>query len=113
MTCSYCKGNLTRKRKNQKKGQEMDTPELQWGSLASANKDKESTDGLAVSLIVPQVHRDSAQGASSGGTGCETWQAHDQESVARVEPEVSNGPPPRSLTGPSTSTRSRVAAGEP
>ena len=27
-------------------------PELQWGSAASVNKDKESIDGLAVSLTV-------------------------------------------------------------
>ena len=89
------------------------TPELQWGSSASANKDKESTDGLAVCLTVPQVYRDSTQGASSGGTGCETRQAQDQESMVRVELEVGNGPPPRSLTGPRTSTGSGVAVGEP
>ena len=53
----------------------------------SANKDKESTYGLAVSLTVLQVHIELAQGASSRGTGCEMWQAQDQESVARVEPE--------------------------
>ena len=33
--------------------------------------------------------------------------------MARVEPEVGNSPPPRSLIGPSTSTGSGVAAGEP
>ena len=33
--------------------------------------------------------------------------------MARVEPEGGNGPPPRSLTGLSTSTGSGVAAGEP
>ena len=102
-----------KKKKPEKWTRDGHTPELQWGSSASANKDKESIDGLAVSLTVLQVHRDSAQEASSGGTSCETWQAQDQESVARVEPEVGNGPPPRSLTGPSTNTGSGVAAAEP
>ena len=87
-----------KKEKPEKRTRDEHTPELQWGSLASANKDKESIDGLALSLIVPQVHRESAQGANSGGTGCETWQAQDQESVVRVEPEVGTGPPPPSIS---------------
>ena len=101
------------KGKIQKGTRDEHTPELQWGSSASANKKKENfTEILANSLIVLQVQQNSAQGASSGGTGCETRQAQDQESMARAEPKVDNGPPPRSLTGPSNSTKYGVAAGE-
>ena len=107
-------GESDEKKENPEKGtRDEHTPELQWGSSVSADKNKESTDGLAVSLTVLQVHIESAQGASSRGIGCEMQQVQDQESMARVEPEVGNGPPPRSLTGLSTSTRSGVVAGEP
>ena len=108
-------GNSDEEKKNpQKVTRDEHTPELQWGSSATANKKKEKlTDNLAHSLTIPQVQQDSAQGASSGGTGCETRQAQDQDSVPRVKPVVGNGPPPRSLIGLSTNIGSGVVAGEP
>ena len=50
---------------------------------------------------------------SAQGAGCKKQQAQDQESMARVEPEVGNGPPSLPLTSPSTSTGSGVVAREP
>ena len=49
-----------KKEKPEKGTRDEHTPELQWGSSTSANKDKESIDGIAVSLTVPQVHVESA-----------------------------------------------------
>ena len=101
------------KGKIQKGTRDEHTPELQWGSSASANNKKEKfTDNLAHSLTVPQVQQNSAQGASAGGTGCETRQTQDQDTVVRVKPVMGNGPPSRLLTGLSTRTESGVTAGE-
>ena len=101
------------KGKIQKGTRDGHTPELQWGSSASANNKKEKfTDNLAHSLTVPQVQQNSAQGASAGGIGCETRQTQDQDTVARVKPVMGNGPPSRILTGLSTSRESGVTVGE-
>ena len=59
----------------QKGTRDEHTPELQWGSSASANKKKEKfTDDLVNSLTILQVQQNSTQGASLGGTGCEMRQ---------------------------------------
>ena len=82
------------KEKIQKGTRDEHTPELQWGSSVSANKKKVNfPDNLAHSLTVPRVQQNTAQGASSGGTGCETRQTQDQDTVARVKLVMGNGPP--------------------
>ena len=106
-------GELDEKKGKPEKGTvDGHTPELQWGSSVSANKDENFADSLAHSLTIPQVQCNTAHGASLGETGCETRQAQDQDKVARVVPVVGNGPPSRFWTGQSTSTGSGVAVGE-
>ena len=89
-------GNLDEKKRKQEKGTlDGHTPELQRGSSLSANKKENFADSLAHSLTIPQVQCNTAHGASLKEIGCETRQAQDQDTVARVAPVVGQGPPPR------------------
>ena len=67
--------------------------------------------GSVVSHTVSQLAQQARP--SQCGAGDKTRQAQDQKLVDRVELEVGNDPPSRSLVVPSSNTGPGVAAGEP
>ena len=83
-----------------------------WRSIyVMEENENQQRKGSAVSHTVSQLAQQARP--SQCGAGDETRQAQGRKPVDRVEPEVGNDPPSRSLVVPRGNTGPGVAAGEP